>query len=281
METGTTFRIRRVCDYIREHLDEPLPLALLARQAGLSPFHFQRNFKALVGVTPKQFVEARRMESLKANLRQQASVTEAIYETGFGSSSRVYERADTQLGMTPAQYRRGGAGVEITYAGAACVLGRMMLGATDRGLCFLQFGETDGELLAMLEKEYPRASLSALEQPYSREFEEWMGALQQHLAGTKPTLDVPLDLQATGFQLKVWRYLQGIPYGSVQSYGEVAQGLGQPSAARAVARACASNRVALVIPCHRVIRGTGEMGGYRWGVERKRTLLDTERGAAR
>jgi AraC family transcriptional regulator of adaptative response/methylated-DNA-[protein]-cysteine methyltransferase len=181
--------------------------------------------------------------------------------------------------MTPAKYRAGGKGVRISWVSVPSPLGRMMIGATDRGLCFVQFGDTDAELLAMLQAEYPAAaSIEPMARPYPDAFHQWMRALEDHLRGESPRLDLPLDLQATAFQMKVWRYLQQeVAYGSVQSYQEVAEGIGQPKAARAVARACATNRVALVIPCHRVIRGSGELGGYRWGLDRKRVLIDTER----
>jgi AraC family transcriptional regulator of adaptative response/methylated-DNA-[protein]-cysteine methyltransferase len=273
-------RIRELCDYIRAHCDENPRLEELSRRAALSPFHLQRSFKAVTGVTPKQFADGCRMEALKAHLRSRGSVTEAIYEAGFGSSSRVYEKADTRLGMTPAEYRAGGHEVTIAYVSADTPVGLMMMGATDRGLCFVQFGETHEELLAMLRREYPRATLQPMPEPYPQQFRAWMQALGEHLAGTQPHLDLPLDLRATAFQLRVWRYLQNIPYGEVQSYGEVAVGIGQPTAARAVARACATNRVAIVIPCHRVIRGSGSLGGYRWGLARKRALIDRERSTS-
>jgi AraC family transcriptional regulator of adaptative response/methylated-DNA-[protein]-cysteine methyltransferase len=272
-----TARIRKICDYIEAHASDPLPLEQLASRAGLSPFHFQRSFKAVVGLTPRQFVEARRLEILKESLRSQPSVTAAIYEAGFGSGSRVYERVDTRLGMTPSTYRGGGKNVAISYVSVDSELGRMMLAATDRGLCFVQFAHDDEELLRLLRAEYPAATIEPARQPYPAQFEKWMLALQQHLKGHEPSLDLPLDLRATAFQMKVWRYLQSLPYGSVQTYSEVARGIGQPAAVRAVANACANNRVALVIPCHRVIRGDGGLAGYRWGMERKRALLDRER----
>jgi AraC family transcriptional regulator of adaptative response/methylated-DNA-[protein]-cysteine methyltransferase len=273
-----TDRIRKICDYIESHANDPLPLDHLASRAGLSSFHFQRSFKAVVGLTPRQFVEARRLEILKEGLRSQPSVTAAIYEAGFGSGSRVYERVDTRLGMTPSAYREGGKNVAISYVSVNSELGRMMLAATDRGLCFVQFANDDDELLRLLRAEYPAAKIEAAPEPYSAQFETWMFALQEHLKGQETSLDLPLDLRATAFQMKVWRYLQSLPYGSVQTYSEVAAGIGQPTAVRAVANACANNRVALVIPCHRVIRGNGDLAGYRWGIERKRTLLDRERG---
>ncbi len=276
-----TDRIRQASEFIRAHAQEPLTLAEMAQQASLSRFHFQRTFKAVMGVTPRQFAEACRLDVLKTELRQQRSVTDAIFEAGFGSLSRVYEKVDTRLGMTPVEYRSGGKHVPISYVAVSSALGRMMIGATDRGLCFVQFAETDEELLAQLRLEYPQALLQPMVEPYPDQFAAWMHALEQHVRGQQPRLELPLDLRATAFQMQVWQYLQSIPYGSVQSYAEVAQALRQPTAARAVARACATNRVALVIPCHRVIRGTGEMAGYRWGVERKRVLLDQERAVSR
>jgi AraC family transcriptional regulator, regulatory protein of adaptative response / methylated-DNA-[protein]-cysteine methyltransferase len=275
-----TDRIRKACDYIRSHPHERLPLAHLAASAGLSQFHFQRSFKSVVGLTPSQFAEACRLKELKGQLRAQPSVTDAIYEAGFGSGSRVYERVNSRIGMTPVEYRSGGNGVTISYVTVASPLGQMMIGATDRGLCFLQFADCDEELLRMLRAEYPAADLKPMRRPYPTEFGNWMTSLENHLKGKEPCPDLPLDLRATAFQMKVWRYLQSIPFGSVQSYSEVAAGIGQPTAVRAVARACATNPVALVIPCHRVIRSSGDPGGYRGGAERKRILLEQEQAAA-
>jgi AraC family transcriptional regulator of adaptative response/methylated-DNA-[protein]-cysteine methyltransferase len=270
-------RIHALADYIRAHATQPLTLAELSARAALSPFHLQRSFKAIMGVTPRQFVEACRVDSFKNRLRTDSSVTNAIYEAGFGSSSRVYEKVGTHLGMTPAQYRSGGKQVNISYASVDSALGRMMIGATDRGICFIQFAESDSELLAMLAAEYPSATLQPMSPESEAHFQTWMTDLHRHLSGELRQLDLPIDLRATAFQLKVWRYLQTIPYGSVKSYTEVATDLSQPKAARAVARACATNRIALLIPCHRVIRGTGDLAGYKWGLARKRTLLDRER----
>jgi AraC family transcriptional regulator of adaptative response/methylated-DNA-[protein]-cysteine methyltransferase len=266
-----------LCRYIEQHSAEPLDLASLAAHAGLSRFHLQRTFKAAVGLTPKQYLEARRLDRLKAGLRHAKDVTEAVYDAGFGSASRVYERADTRLGMTPKQYRRGGEGVAIGYATVASPFGPLMIGATDRGLCFVQFGATAAGLLASLHREYPAAHVEPMPRPPRPEFRRWIDALLAYLSTAEPCAGLPLDIRATAFQMRVWKYLRNIPSGEVQSYGEVAAGLGKPSAARAVARACAANTVALAIPCHRVIRGTGELGGYRWGVARKRALIDLER----
>lgn len=275
-------RFQALCDYIQEHSTsgEPLTLEQLSKQSGLSRFHLQRSFKAALGVSPKQYVEGCRLAALRGTLRAAKNVTDAIYEAGFASSSRVYERVDTRLGMIPSEYRAGGKGTRVSYVSVDSPLGRMMMGATDRGLCFIQFAESDEELLALLQKEYPAADLQPMPEPYSDQFQLWMASLAKHLRGEQPDLDLPMDVRATAFQLNVWKFLQTIPYGKVYSYSEVAAGIGKPSAVRAVARACASNTVAIIIPCHRVIRGDGGLGGYRWGLSRKRTLIDRERSTA-
>jgi AraC family transcriptional regulator of adaptative response/methylated-DNA-[protein]-cysteine methyltransferase len=268
--------IKRIADYIERNLEGDVSLERLSREAGVSRFHLQRSFKAAVGVTPKQYAEAYRLRSLKRSLREGGEVLEAVFAAGFGSSSRVYERVDTRLGMTPSEYRKRGASIEITHATVETSLGLLMIGATDRGLCFVQFGEDMDTLEAELRREYPKAAITAMREPKPEPFREWIAALEGHLRGSRPGLELPLDLRATAFQMKVWRYLQSIPYGETRSYAQVAAGISAPKSARAVARACASNRVALVIPCHRVIRGTGETSGYRWGVERKEALLEAE-----
>ncbi len=275
-------RMRELCEYIAAHADEPIKLADLAARAGVTSFHLQRIFKAAVGVSPKQYLDDCRMRKFKGLLREGSAdgVTGAIYEAGFGASSRLYEKVDTRLGMTPMEYRAGGAGVEIAYASAETPLGLMMVGASDRGLCFLQFGDSLDALLIGLKADYPAAHVAAMADPPPAAFLDWMAALNGYLSGQELNLRLPVHIRATAFQLKVWRYLQAIPTGSVQSYQEVAHGIGEPRAARAVARACASNRVAMAIPCHRVIRGTGELGGFKWGMERKRVLLDMERRGA-
>jgi AraC family transcriptional regulator, regulatory protein of adaptative response / methylated-DNA-[protein]-cysteine methyltransferase len=269
--------IREVCRFIEQNVSDRLTLSALAAKAGVSPFHFQRAFKAVVGVSPRQYVEALRLRKFKTSLRRCKDVTEAVYDAGFESPSRVYERADTRLGMTPFQYRNGGKGVAMTYATVETAFGPMMVAATDRGLSFVQFGNNESELLAMLKAEYPLAEHRPMSRPCDPEFSKWIVALQEHLVGNQPRVSLPLDIRATAFQMKVWNYLQSIPYGAVQSYAEVAAGIGEPKAVRAVARACASNRIAVLIPCHRVIRGTGELGGYKWGLARKRAIIDTER----
>ncbi|MBV9647025.1 MAG: methylated-DNA--[protein]-cysteine S-methyltransferase [Candidatus Eremiobacteraeota bacterium] len=270
-------RIREVCRYVEGHIDESLSIAALAAMASMSRFHFARSFRAVVGVTPKQYVAGVRMRELKQKLRNRRGVDAAIYDVGYGSISRVYEQATSRLGMTPAQYRRGAAGVEISHATLDTPLGKMMIGATDRGICFIQFGESQTELLDRLRSEYAKATIEPMREPYHPQFQAWAQTIARYLAGEQPHVDLPLDIRATAFQLRVWKYVQTIPYGDVQSYSEVAAAIGAPRAARSVARACACNVVALAIPCHRVIRESGDLGGYRWGLPRKRVLINTER----
>jgi AraC family transcriptional regulator of adaptative response/methylated-DNA-[protein]-cysteine methyltransferase len=270
-------RIRRAAEFIQANCDRNLPLAALGRQAGLSPFHFQRSFKAVLGLTPRQYLEACRLRTLKKDLRAGEDILQSIFASGFGSASRVYERVDTRLGVTPAEYRRGGQGLAISHVTVETAFGLLLIAATDRGICSVQFGDSRDSLAASLRAEYPNASIAALVEPWPRHLSAWARAIDEHLRGSRPHVDLPLDIRATAFQMKVWRCLQTIPYGDVQSYGEVARGIGAPSAVRAVAGACSRNPVTLLIPCHRVIRGTGDLGGYRWGIERKRSLIDRER----
>ena len=270
-------RIRKICRYIETHSEEPLTLDRLAAMAAMSRYHFARSFKAVVGVTPKQYAAGIRFSELKRGLAEAKPVDAAVYDAGYGSASRVYEQAISRLGMTPAQYRRSGEGVAISYASLKTPAGLMMIGATDRGVCFVQFGDTQAELLEKLRAEYRNAEIEPMQSPPHPQFARWVEAIARHVSGEQPHLELPLDIRATAFQMRVWKYLQSIPYGEVQSYAEVAQGVGSRNGARAVAGACASNPLAVVIPCHRVIRGTGELGGYRWGIERKRALIDRER----
>ena len=268
--------IHGLCRFIEQHSTDPITLEDLAARAGLSRFHLQRTFKAVVGLSPKQYLEACRLQSLKGALKHANGVADAVYEAGFGSSSRVYERADSRLGMTPNSYRHGGRGLAITYAIVESPVGRLMIAATDRGVCFVQFGESEAALLEALRNEYPEASLDPVGRSPRPEFRQWMDALNRYLAGDQPGLDLPLSVRATAFQMRVWFYLQSIPPGQTRSYADVAKAIGSPSSTRAVANACAANPVALAIPCHRVIRASGELGGYRWGIERKQELLRRE-----
>jgi AraC family transcriptional regulator, regulatory protein of adaptative response / methylated-DNA-[protein]-cysteine methyltransferase len=266
-----------VCRYVEEHSDEALTLAELATLASMSRFHFARTFKTIVGLTPKQYLATVRLRKLKGGLERSKSVDTAALDAGYGSASRIYEMAASRLGMTPAQYRRGGEGVAISYAFAPTPFGLMTIGATDRGICFIGFGDEPQELLARLHAEYRNAHVVPMTQPYDPQFRIWIDSLVGYLAGDVPKLELPLDIRATAFEMRVWNYLAGIAPGEVRSYGEVASAIGRPAAARAVAQACARNPVAVLIPCHRVIRGSGDLGGYRWGVGRKRALIERER----
>jgi len=212
---------------------------------------------------------------LKRNLQAGDSVTRAMYDAGYGSSSRLYEKTASQLGMTPDKYRRGAIAAAIRYTSADSPLGRMLIAATDRGICSIQFGRTDGELIAGLKREFP----FAVRKTDEGGLQSWVEALLDQMRGQGLDSTLPLDIRATAFQRRVWTYLQSIPFGATKSYSEVAKAIGKPRACRAVARACATNPVAVAIPCHRVVREDGSMGGYRWGMSRKKTLLDIEQGA--
>jgi AraC family transcriptional regulator of adaptative response/methylated-DNA-[protein]-cysteine methyltransferase len=235
----------------------------------------QRTFKRVLGITPRQYAEARRLDAFKARLREGQAVSEALYEAGYGSSSRLYERAPAQMGMTPTAYRQGGAGMQIRYSIVDCALGRLLVAATTRGLCMVSLGDSDSNLEAALWREYPAAAIARDDEA----LHAWLHELLRHLAGQQPHLDLPLDVQATAFQWQVWQALQAIPYGETRTYSELArQHFDNANAARAVARACATNPVSIVVPCHRVVREDGSLGGYRWGLERKRKLLQQEQG---
>jgi len=266
----------RVRDYIDRHVDEPLPLARLAREAGVSAAHLQRTFTRIVGLSPKQYQEQRRVGALKSALRDGRTVSSATYEAGFASGRRVYEAADDALGMTPGAYRRRGVGVTIHYTVVRTSLGLLLVAVTERGICSVALGDDEATLVASLRAEYPAAELARATDADDR----LVDAVVAHVEGRARTSDVPLDVKATAFQWQVWRALQRIPEGATRSYQEIARELGHPSAARAVARACASNRIAVLIPCHRVVRGDGALGGYRWGVARKAALLARESARA-
>lgn len=274
-------RVEAVARFIDAHADEPLPLARLAARARLSPAHFQRRFKAHLGVSPKVYQDGVRLARLKAGLRGGAAVLDAIVGAGFSSTSRVYGAAARNLGMTPSAYRAGGGGETIAYACRPTALGLLMMAATDRGVCFAEFGMSEAALQRALAAEFPNATLARSAMAASPELEAWVRAFEAHLGGGAPRPDVPLDLRGTAFQIRVWRFLLGIREGEVLSYTEVAAGIGAPKAVRAAASACAANRIAVLVPCHRVLRGDGGLGGYRWGIERKRALLDRERAATR
>jgi len=269
--------IRRVCGEIEGNPDGPISLRRLAEFTGLSAAHLQRTFRRAIGITPRQYADALRVARLKSELRKGKDVTTSLHEVSYGSSSRLYEKSDAQLGMTPATYRRGGSGMSISYTIASCSLGRVLVAATDRGISAVYLGDRDADLVAALRKEYPHAEI----QIGAGEHAKWVREIVRHLAGSNPQLDLPTDVAATAFQRRVWEALRAIPLGSTRTYSEVARSIGQPSAVRAVARACATNPTSIVVPCHRVVRTDGTMGGYRWGIERKKLLLKREKSAGR
>jgi AraC family transcriptional regulator of adaptative response/methylated-DNA-[protein]-cysteine methyltransferase len=264
--------VKAVCRYIEQHLDEPITLNHLGKVFRQSPFHLQRRFKAMLGITPREYADSCRMRQLKRNLQAGDNVTRAMYDAGYGSSSRLYEKTSSQLGMTPDKYRRGAIAASIRYACADSPLGRMLIAATDRGICSIQFADSDGELIEGLKREFPFAA----RKPDDGALQVWVKSLLAKMKGREVDSALPLDIRATAFQRQVWTYLQSIPFGSTKSYSEVAQAIGQPTAHRAVARACATNPVAIAIPCHRVVRADGSTSGYRWGESRKKKLLEIE-----
>src|ERR1700675_620114 len=265
--------VKAICRFIEQHLDEPLTLDRLGKEFRQSPFHLQRRFKAILGITPREYADSCRLRMLKRNLQAGNSVTRAMYDAGYGSSSRLYERTASQLGMTPDKNCRGAIAAAIPYTCADSPLGRMLIAATECGICSIQFGGSDSELLEGLKREFPFAARKVDE----GDLQSWVRALLKRMRGRDLDSALPLDIRATAFQRRVWAYLQSIPFGATQSYSQVAKAVGQPRACRAVARACATNPVAVAIPCHRVIREDGSMGGYRWGLERKKALLEMER----
>ncbi len=266
--------VRRAVAFLEAHADTSVPLATLARVAGLSPFHFQRTFKKLVGVTPKKYADAQRADRLKALLKDGAPVASASFEAGYGSSSRAYAVAPRHLGTTPARYARGGKGLHVRFATVATPLGRLLVGATDRGVCFVTLGDSDRALETNLRREYPEALIEKAPAALT----EWTERIARSLAESVDLSSIPLDLRATTFQRRVFEALRRIPRGETRSYAQLAEAIGRPTAVRAVASACARNPVALVVPCHRIVRSDGATGGYRWGEERKRALLEKESG---
>ncbi len=264
--------VRRASAYLAAHADETVTLGQLARVASLSPHHLQRRFKAIVGLSPREFQSAVRAGRLRTSLRDGRDITTAIYEAGYGSPSRVYEAAPTGKGMSLSTYRRGGAGMQIGYSMIPSAVGRLLVAATATGVCSVKIGGSETALIADLRREYPAAEITANPKPNS----EWVKAIATHLRGDAPSIDLPIDVRATAFQWRVWRELQRIPYGETRAYAQVARSIGKPEAARAVARACATNPVCIVVPCHRVVPMSGGTGGYRWGARRKAQLLAGE-----
>ena len=265
--------VKNICQFIEENEDEKLSLETLSKRFGLSSFHLQRTFKKVMGVTPRQYAEAARAKRFRSGVQSGESITSAMYGAGYGSSSRLYERAGAELGMTPGAYSRRGREMRINYAIVDSPLGQLLVAATSKGVCSVRLGDSAAQLEKDLRDEFAAAEIQKTDGPLA-------GAVKQildHLSAKKPRLELPLDIRATAFQRQVWEALRAIPYGETRSYGDVAREIGQPKAVRAVARACATNPVALVIPCHRVIREDKSLGGYRWGIERKRRLLQEEK----
>jgi AraC family transcriptional regulator, regulatory protein of adaptative response / methylated-DNA-[protein]-cysteine methyltransferase len=271
--------VRRVCHIIDEHDHDSVTVESLSSIAGVSAHHLQRTFKQIMGITPRQYADSRKLNRFKSGVKNGASVTEAMYDAGYGSSRALYEKSSAQLGMTPATYGRGGKGMRIAFTIGDSALGRLLVAATERGVCSVTLGDSDAELIRALFAEYPEASIDSKDTSISPSLNLWLDCVLDALQG-EPRRDLPMDVQATAFQWRVWEELRRIPFGSTRSYQEIAKAIGKPNAVRAVARACASNRLALVIPCHRVIRENKSLGGYRWGMERKEKLLKQEKALA-
>jgi AraC family transcriptional regulator of adaptative response/methylated-DNA-[protein]-cysteine methyltransferase len=273
-QTAAVRQVQRARDYLDQHPGEVVTLKRLGSIARMSPYHLQRTFKRVVGVTPKAYANARRMERMKSRLREGDTVTRATYEAGFGSGSRAYEHARAGLGMTPGTYRNGGRGMEVRYTVVDTHVGQLLVGATERGVCAVLLGDDIPTLEAALRREYPGATI----QRGDGDLKEYTEQVVDRIVGRGEETVLPLDERGSNFQWQVWEALRRIPPGETRSYQAIAQELGRPTAARAVARACATNPVALVIPCHRAVRESGELGGYRWGVGRKRQLIQQEKG---
>ena len=270
--TAESRLIRRACRLMEQDSDDPIRVASVARQMGVSPFRLQRMFRRVVGISPIAYAQSIRLRRFKTRLREGSDVTSALYEAGYGSSSRLYEQSNGHLGMTPATYGRGGRGMEIGYTTAPTRLGRLLVAGTVKGVSAIYLGDSEERLEAALRREYPAAKISKNAAQVSR----WLRQLAGHLSGEQPDLDLPLDVKATAFQRRVWEALQQIPRGSTRSYSELARAIGLPKGQRAVARACATNPASILIPCHRVVREDGGLGGYRWGIKRKQALLAVE-----
>jgi AraC family transcriptional regulator, regulatory protein of adaptative response / methylated-DNA-[protein]-cysteine methyltransferase len=265
--------IEAAANYLTEHADERTKLKDLAKATGLAPLTILRGFKRVLGVSPREYAKAQRVEKFRAKVREpKVTVTDAIYDAGFGSSSRLYEDSDATLGMTPTTLKAGGAGMRIRYAVGESPLGMLVVGATDRGVCSIAFGDDEDALIEELRERFPKAELKRMD----RELEYAVAAIVAGIREHAGAIALPMDVRATAFQQRVWRELQTIPRGETRSYSEIAEAIGSPRSVRAVASAIAANPVAVVVPCHRVIGKDGSLTGYRWGLERKRALLDAE-----
>lgn len=264
-------RVADACRHI-EQADSPPNLNTLATRAGLSPFHFHRVFKAVTGLTPKGYASAHRSRKVRDGLKDQHSVTDALYNAGFNSNSRFYESADQLLGMKPSDYKAGGTHSEILFAVGQCSLGAILVAQSARGVCAILLGDDADQLVRDLQDQFPKADLVGADHRFEQLIAQVVGFIEAPALG----LDLPLDLRGTAFQQRVWQALRDIPLGSTASYAQIAQQIGAPRSFRAVAQACGANSLAVAIPCHRVVRSDGALSGYRWGVERKRQLLERE-----
>src|SRR5262245_55303752 len=267
--------VQRAAQVLEKDLEEPLNVNVMARKLGVRTDVLRRAFRQQTGLNPKELASALRLRKFKKLLREGNAIAEALYATGYGSTSRVYECSDAQLGMTPATYQKGGRGMRIKYTTVKSSVGDVLVAATERGVSAVYLGDRSAKLAKELRDEYPHAEIVAEKGAFS----EWVEEIITRVEGQAPRRELPLDLQATAFQRRVWQELQKIPRGATRTYAQVAKALGKPSAVRAVARACATNPVSIVVPCHRVVRSDGNLAGYRWGISRKRTLLDRERSA--
>jgi AraC family transcriptional regulator, regulatory protein of adaptative response / methylated-DNA-[protein]-cysteine methyltransferase len=267
--------VDQACRYIEVNLQGKLSLSILSRHVGLSPYHFQRTFKNVLGISPREYVKARRLARMKRFLRNGETVNDSLYNAGFSSRSRVYEKVQGGFGVNPGEFRRGGEGLRIQYSIIDSPLGRLLVAATERGVCGVCIGDSDRFVESSLTEDFPHAILRRNDEA----MEDWTGAFAKYFDGEHLALNLPLDVKATAFQSQVWKIIRSIPFGKTTTYSRIAQELGNPEASRAVARACATNPVALVIPCHRVIGKDGNLHGYRWGIKRKHVLLKLEHTA--
>ena len=265
--------IGSICSFIEASLEKKLTLSALSAHAGISSFHLQRTFKRAVGISPRQYIEARRLEKMKSSLRNGKTVTKALYDVGFNSRSRIYGKVQNNFGVNPGTYRRGGKGMRIEYAITSCPTGRLLFGVTEKGICAVCLGESDYVVEAALARDYPSAIITRND----RDLAPWIQCFMKYFEGQEFRRDLPIDIQATSFQWRVWKQIQAVPRGGTTTYGNIARAIGKPDSFRAVARACATNPVSLIIPCHRVIGQDGSLRGYRWGKNRKRELLSLER----
>lgn len=267
--------VRRTLRLLSQSNDDRLPLASLARQVRTTPAKLRRAFRRTTGLAPRDLAQALRIDRFKKMLREGAGIADALYACGYGSPSRVYEKTNLQLGMTPASYRKGAAGMQIGYTVASTSLGKVLVAATERGVSAVYLGETEKALVGALHKEYSNAAIHRA----ASGNQQWLAEILRRVEGNAPSVDLPLDVQATAFQRRVWQELQKIPRGATRTYTQVARAMGKPRSVRAVARACATNPVSIVVPCHRVIRQDGQLAGYRWGLQRKQKLLERESAA--